>query len=58
MITTELHNVKTSSSIRGSRPTTSAFGVRNIMKSYVNFMEGSVLWQWDDVRSSGDILAN
>ena len=43
--------------VRGSHPTTSAVEVRN-MKSYVNSMEGSVPWQWDHVRSRGDILAN
>ena len=45
-------------SVRESRPTTSALEVRNIMKSYVNSIEGSVPWQWDHVRSRGDILAN
>ena len=44
--------------VRGSYPTTSAVEVRNIMKSYVNSMEGSVPWQCDHVRSRGDILAN
>ena len=41
-----------------ARPTTSALEVRNIMKSYFNAMEGSLPWQWDRVRSRGDILAN
>ena len=41
--------------VRGSRPTTSELEVR---KSYINSMEGSVPWQWDYVRSRGDILAN
>ena len=44
--------------VRGSRPTTSALEVRNIMKSHVSSMEGSVPWQWDHIRSKGDILAN
>ena len=44
--------------VRGSRPTTSALDVRNVMKSYINFVEGSVPWQWDNLRSRGDILAN
>ena len=44
--------------VRGSRPTTSALEVRNVMKSYINFVEGSVPWQWDHLRSRGDILAN
>ena len=43
---------------RGSRPTTSALEVRNIIKSYGNCMEGFVPWQWDHVRSRIDILAN
>ena len=43
--------------VRGSRPTTWAIEVRNIMKSYVDSMEGSVPWQWDHVRGRGDILA-
>ena len=43
---------------RGSRPTTLALEVRNIMKSYVNSMEGFIPWQWDHVRSRIDILAN
>ena len=45
-------------SVRGSHPTTSALEVRNIMKSYVNSMDGFVPWQWDHVRSRGDILTN
>ena len=52
---TLLQNIPT---VRESRPTTSALKVRNIMKSYVNSIEGSVPWQWDHVRSRGDILAN
>ena len=44
--------------VRGSSPTRLALEVRNIVKSYVNSMEGSVPWQWDHVRSRGDILAN
>ena len=40
--------------VRGSRPTTSTLEVRNVMKSNVNSMEGSVPRQWDHVRSSGD----
>ena len=43
--------------VRGSLSTTSVLEVRN-MKSYVKTMEGSVPWQWDHVRSRGDILAN
>ena len=44
--------------VQGSRPTTSALEVRNIMKSYINFVEGSVPWQWDHLRSRGHILAD
>ena len=44
--------------VQGSRPTTSALEVRNIMRSNVNSVEGSVPWQWDHVRSRGDILTN
>ena len=44
--------------VRGSRPTTSALEVRNIMKSFINFMEGSIPLQWDHLRSRGGILAN
>ena len=58
VITMELHYFKTSPPVRGSRPTTSELEVRNIMKSYVNSVEGSVPWQWDHVRSKGDKLPN
>ena len=44
--------------VRGSRPTTSVLEVRNIMKSYVNSMEGFLPWQWNNLTSRGDILAN
>ena len=44
--------------VRESRPTTSALEERNIMKLYISSMEGPVPWQWDHIRSRGDILAN
>ena len=41
--------------VRGSRPTALATDVRNEMKTYVNSMEGALPWQWDHVRSHGNI---
>ena len=55
MITMELITSR-HPSVRGSRSTTSTLEVRNIMKSYVNTMEGSVSWQWDHGRTTGDLL--
>ena len=57
MITTELLNSR-HLLVPRSRPTTSTLAVRNIMKSYVNSIEGSVSWQWDHVRTRGDLLDN
>ena len=42
--------------VRGSRPTTIAVEVRNLVNLHVNSMEGSVPWQWDHVRSRGDTV--
>ena len=43
--------------VRGSRPLVSALEVRDVIKSYVNSMEGSLPWQWDHVRSRGTVLS-
>ena len=58
MITTGATLFQNIHPVRGSRPTTWALEVRNIMKSYVSSMEGSVPWHWDNIRSRGDILAS
>ena len=42
--------------VRGSRPLNAAVEVRDLVKSYVNSMEGSVPWQWNHVRSRGTII--
>lgn len=44
--------------IRGSRPPTTAAAARENLKSYVNSMEGSLPWQWDYVRSRGNVRQN
>ena len=41
--------------LRGCRPTNSAIGVRDFLKTYVNSFEGSLPWQWDHVRSRGNV---
>lgn len=41
--------------LRGSRPANSAADVREGLKSYVNSLEGSLSWQWEHVRSRGNV---
>ena len=42
--------------VRGSCRPISAVDVRNLMKQHVNSFQGSVPWQWNHVRSRGDII--
>ena len=39
----------------GCRPTSSATGVRDFLKEYINMFEGSLPWQRDHVRSRGNV---
>ena len=41
--------------LRGCRPNNSAIGVRYFLKTYVNSFKGSLPWQWDHVRSRGNV---
>ena len=40
---------------RGCRPSNAPIGVRDFLKTYVNSFEGSLPWQWDHVRSRGNV---
>ena len=42
--------------VRGSRPTVAAVHVRDDLTRHVNSLQGSVSWQWDYVRSRGEII--
>lgn len=42
--------------VRGSRTPKTAVEVRDMIKTYVNSMGGSLTWQWNHVQSRGNIL--
>ena len=44
------------SSVKVSRPIKLAVEVRDLVKSYVTSMQGSLPWQWEPVRSRGIIF--